>query len=378
MNLSTNNEENKTVANFIFSKTLNDFETYLDFIDWFRDYIENYVKKSKSLQSRKINLFEESFKSSNVRKAYTSKTKFITFFADELKAFCEIQKHFFKVEFLIHYNSKRQLYVDFDTSDKDIKTMIYHVKKDANFKFDIYSSRKFVQWILFFSQLLFSAKTRYWFIELEIVELSWMLRIIKHIVKSVESSSIIYIDHDASLSIAKQTSLTTFFTNKISLRFIRTFKYIQRFDLIIRHKSERLHFVSNALSRLSCADSFENNNRKNENELDTLFVAFMTEMNFEFKKRLLHDYIVNSDWIKFRKILNSNEENDTCIFFTKDNDDIIYRKEINDDSDFFCFQKNVYINLDCERHTVHNSRRRSLLFRSHLWKKKLVHDIFAI
>ena len=83
--------------------------------------------------------------------------------------------------------------------------------------------------------------------------------------------------------------------NKLNLRLIKAFEYIQRFDLIICHKFERLHFVSNALSRLSCVNTLKNDNKKNNNEFDVQFVAFMTEINFKFKKRLLHNYIVNSN-----------------------------------------------------------------------------------
>ena len=50
---------------------------------------------------------------------------------------------------------------------------------------------------------------------------------------------IIYIDHDATLNIAKQTSLFIIFTNKFNLRLIKAFDYFQRFNLNIRHKSNK-------------------------------------------------------------------------------------------------------------------------------------------
>ena len=68
--------------------------------------------------------------------------------------------------------------------------------------------------------------------------------------KSFKHSTIVYIDHDATLSIARQTTLFTSFIDKLNLRFVRAFDYIQRFDFIIKHKLDKLHIVSNALSRL--------------------------------------------------------------------------------------------------------------------------------
>ena len=254
LNLSTNKEKIKVVAKLIFSKTLNDFETYFDFIDWFHDYIESYVEKFEFLQNKKIYLLKESSKSNNVRKFYALKTKFTNFIAEKLNAFHELQKHFFKIEFLIYYDSKRQLYANLNTNEKDIKTMIYHVKNNKNFELSVYSFRKSIQSILLFGRLLSFAEMKYWLTKLEMTELVWMFRKLKHMIKLFNLSSIIYIDHDASLSIAKQISLTISSTDKLYLRFVKAFEYDQRFDLIIRHKSNRLQLVSNALSRFLITD----------------------------------------------------------------------------------------------------------------------------
>ena len=105
LSLSTNKKKIKAVTTLTFSKTLSDFETYLDLIDWFRNYIESYVKKSESFQNRKIRLLKESSKSNNARKAYVCKTKFVKSITKKIHAFQEIQKHFVKAEFLIHFET---------------------------------------------------------------------------------------------------------------------------------------------------------------------------------------------------------------------------------------------------------------------------------
>lgn len=53
------------------------------------------------------------------------------------------------------------------------------------------------------------------------------------------NSTIIFIDYDAILEIVKQTSLITTLMNKLNLRLIRVFDYIQRFELELRHKFEK-------------------------------------------------------------------------------------------------------------------------------------------
>ena len=149
--------------------------------------------------------------------------------------------------------------------------MIYHVNITL---FKEYSFKTSVQFILFLSRLLNSAKTRYWFIELKLIELIWVLRKVRHFVKSSKLSSIIYTDHEAFLKIVKQISLSISSIDKLNLRLVRAFEYIQRFSLIIRHKSEEFHVVSNVLFRLFITNNSLSNSVNNENEFDVLFTAF--------------------------------------------------------------------------------------------------------
>ena len=46
----------------------------------------------------------------------------------------------------------------------------------------------------------------------------------------------IYIDHDVVLKIVKQITFIISSTNKLNLRLIKTFDYVQRFNLKIRYK----------------------------------------------------------------------------------------------------------------------------------------------
>ncbi len=109
-------------------------------------------------------------------------------------------------------------------------------------------------------------------------------------IESFKKSTILFIDHDSVLSIVKQTSLVISFIDKLNLRLIRASKYIQRFNIIIKHKSEKQHIVSDALFRLA---SENDENALDFEELDALFITTLIEMNLTFRKKIIDEYFKN-------------------------------------------------------------------------------------
>ena len=212
--------------------------------------------------------------------------------------------------------------------------MIYHVKENwlqKTFSKIEYSSRTTIESILFLSRLLTSAETRYWLIELKLVDIVWVLKKIRHVVEATNLFTMIYIDHDAVLDIAKQTSLTISFIDKLNLRLMRTSNYIQRFNLNIRHKLEKQHVVSNALSRLATNNVLESVLQKsftNEDELNALFIMFLIEINVDFKQRILNNYKSDLNWQRVIFVLEANDnydENVATLSFYKEKNDLIFR-----------------------------------------------------
>ena len=332
--LSTNEQKLRAIANLTFSRNLTQLETYLELTKWFRQYIKHYASKSEFLQLKKILLLKATLKADNAKKSYAMKIKLAESSNDEITVFETLQKNLFKSTYLVHFDLTKQLYADLNFSDIDMNVMIYHVKSNA-FIFE-YSSRNDVQSIMFLSRLLTSTKTRYWSTELKLAELVWVLRKIRHMIESIKSSTIVYIDHDVALKIAKQISLTTSSTDKLNLRLIRASDYVQRFSLQIRHKSDKFHIVFDALSRLSF-DRAQLSNYFQDDELDVLLhTASLVEMSNEFKNKILQNYKNDSDWIKISKMLNKK---DVLLSFLRKNDDLIYRKEICDDSASFVFRR---------------------------------------
>lgn len=242
------------------------------------------------MQNRKTKLLKFAFILDKVRKAYVFKIK-INSIEQKLNSFQIVQESLFKSTFLIHFNAKQQLYVDLNFSKKnDIETMIYHLDHEWKENVKSYFFRKAVRSLMFLNRLLNSAETRYWSIEFELAELVWVLRKIRHLVESITTITVIYTDHDATLEIIKQITLFISSTDRLNLRLIRASNYVQRFNLNIRHKSDRLHLISNALSRLS-TQLFVS--EINESELNVLFTASLVEMTSEFRKRIITDYIEN-------------------------------------------------------------------------------------
>lgn len=155
-----------------------------------------------------------------------------------------------------------------------------------------------------------SIEQRYWFIKLKLAQLIWILRRIRHFIEFIKLSIIIFIDHDATFEIIKQIFLSILSIDRLNLKLIRVSNYIQRFNLLIKHKFEKLHLISNALFRLSIYDT-----NSDENELNVLLIAILVELTFEFRNRIVTDYIENSSWNFFSKFWNQVKKT-TWIFLS--------------------------------------------------------------
>ena len=329
LNLITFEKKLKTIVKFRFSRIFRQFETYLDLIDWLRDYIAHYVDIFKSLQNKKIELLRDEFIAESAKRFYFSKTRVQHFTAEELISFDALQIVLTKFFYFVHSNLKRQLFIDLNVSKKfDFDVMFYYVKKVYfdQFEFDKYFFRHVIKSIFFLSRLLIDVETRYWFIELKIVDIVWILKKTRHIVEISSNKTIVYIDHEFALDIANQITMTTISIDKFNLRLVRASNYIQRFNLDIRHKSNKQHIVSDVLSRL-VNDNINASVIRNfdENEFDALFTISLIEMKKNFRNRIFDDYKIDLNWQKINQILNVDDENVAKLFFCKRKNDLIFR-----------------------------------------------------
>jgi hypothetical protein len=152
-----------------------------------------------------------------------------------------------------------------------------------------------IEFIVFLSKILTLTEKRYWSIELEIAAMMWIVKKLHHMIKASKHSTIIWTDHSIIVSIIKQTKMSISNTNKLNLRLVRIDMYLSQFDLNVRHKSDRDHIISNALSRLSF---FNNSTEEITNTLKNVkvYVETLIEMSFTFKTRLIEIYKSDREW----------------------------------------------------------------------------------
>ena len=311
------------ITSLLFSINFKKLNTFLDFIDWLRSFIERYVQRVQFLQKRKIALIRElsiNIKKST-RKRKTTKIQFYEFIYEKLQFFKNLKKTFRFLTFLTHYDRKRKLFVDLNSSKNwNFVDMMYHVKKNSNDDF----SRIKIQSIMFFNRCFNETEKNYWFTELKITEIVWIIRKIRHMIESNECFSIIiYIDHSAIVSISRQINLITFNTDKLNLRFIRISQYLFDFNLQVKHKIKKFNVIFDVLSRLQTdviinekIDVFETLYEvlihlcKNDliivfsKSLSIYHITFVKLTN-EFKIRLQKVYNKNNHWFKILKMFTS-------------------------------------------------------------------------
>ncbi len=140
--------------------------------------------------------------------------------------------------------------------------MIFHVKENS--EEDIIFKRANIELIMFLSKILISAKTRYWFIELEMTDVVWVVRKVRHLIKSSRKSfTIIFTNHSILISIIKQITLNTSNIDKLNLRLVRVSQYLSVLFIDIKIKSEKFHIILDALFRLFF---IMNKNKSREND----------------------------------------------------------------------------------------------------------------
>ena len=133
-------------------------------------------------------------------------------------------------------------------------------------------------------------------------------------VKLAKTSTIVYTDHAAIVLIARQTNLmTTKATDKLNLQIIWALKYLQQFNLDIRHKPGKTHIIPDALSCLaSCKETARSNVK---DELEALAAAVqeiwanpttLVELSNDFNENLKTGYKNNLSWTCVQNIVTSN------------------------------------------------------------------------
>ena len=304
--LSTAKKKLETIIKLSFFKTLKKLETYLEMIEYLRDYILYYAQKVESLQIRKTMLLKNESIQELKRRTFSKETFLKKSITKKLDAFEQLQADFARSSWLTHFDKSRILHVDVNVSKKEFEVIVYHLKKKRDFKDHKISSKKDVDSILFLSKILTSMKSRYWPTKLEMTELIWTIRRTAHMMKSSNHVTIIYIDHEAISRIVDQIKLSSTNIDKQNLKLVRIFMYLSQFRVEIRHRSEKFNIILDVLSRLSTKkrelikridlETYDNIVKDSTNDETHAFVVTLIAMSLEFRKKILNEYFKKKSW----------------------------------------------------------------------------------
>ena len=281
------------------------------------------------MQVRKTSLTKKlsitSIKIESIRKKQSIRLLVDKSIDEKRKFFVKLQDAFVNLIFLIHFNLNRKLYINLNAFKSwEFTIMMYHVEKDSNDDF----LKTIVQFFL--NKLLNEIEKNYWLIKLKMTKIIWVIKHVRHMIDFIKKSfTIIYIDHFVVVSIFKQITLTIFDTNKLNLRLVRVSQYLFNFNVIIRHKFNKLNVILDALSRLFDKLFTQVNVNDKTNILNVLYEhsiylskhewrciiiqklsiiiyhVTLIKMSNEFKQRLKIVYTSNKYWKKMFDILKS-------------------------------------------------------------------------
>ena len=133
--------------------------------------------------------------------------------------------------------------------------------------------------------------TRYWFTELEMCDLIWIVKRVRHMIETIKNIIVVFTNHIVNTFIVKQTTMNSSNTDKLNLRLVRAFVYLSQFRLKMKYKSEKNHVVSNALSRLAFDNEQIDRNSEDKFDLNTYHEKIIDSSNnfdcYAFQKTLI-------------------------------------------------------------------------------------------
>ena len=128
--LITTTDKLKAIIELIFSKILKNLETYLEMINYFRDYVFYYAQKSEFLQRRKTALLRDKSIKKIARKKFSKRTILDESSQKKLIFYKILREDFSQQNWLTHFSIIRVLFADINVSKYEFDVMIYHVKKN--------------------------------------------------------------------------------------------------------------------------------------------------------------------------------------------------------------------------------------------------------
>ena len=165
----TSEKKLAAIIKLIFSKIFKKLKIYVKLTNWMRNYISYYAQILKLLQKRKILFLKNKFNKNNFKKRFSIVRILKELIIEKYESYQHLQKIFSKSSFFIHFNSHRSFFINVNAfKQMNIDVMIFHVVSDS--ESDEIFIKNQIQFIMFLSKRLLSVETKYWFTELEIID----------------------------------------------------------------------------------------------------------------------------------------------------------------------------------------------------------------
>ena len=140
--------------------------------------------------------------------------------------------------------------------------MVYHLK--ITYLNSENPKRTDIEPIFFFNRMFNEAEIKYWPTELEMADLVWVIRKIRHMIENAKQPIVIFTDFTLNISIAKQTILVNNNNGKFNFRLVRAFIYFSQFPLNVKYRPGKNHVIPGAFSRLSSGNGPGTLSRNND------------------------------------------------------------------------------------------------------------------
>lgn len=312
LGMTTTQEKLEAILSLRFPQTFKHLEAYLGKTGYLRQYVSYYAQKADSLQQRKTRLLKDAPVKGQARKKYSARTLLTEPSSEELDSFNQLQSAFSRASFLVHFDSKRGLFIDVDASkERGFGVTVYHIKDVTNPEnITTPPSRTALEPIMFLSKMLSTAEKNYWPTELEMAGLIWAVRKLRLMISSSDFPVTIFTDHGSNPAIVAQTKLTSSSVDRLNLKLVRASMYLSQFRIRVFHRSGKSNIIPDALSRLptvrhNTADLTVDSLDIDGFNLDTAdnLSGTLVQMADDFRSKLITGYTEDPTWKPIRSML---------------------------------------------------------------------------
>ena len=207
-----NSSRIKTIISWLISRTIKEIQSFLEFCNFYKKFIEDYSNIAKAL----INA------TTNIKFNWTNEKQI---------SFQNFQQTFIKVSFLKHFDSEKQIRLKTDASEFEIATILTQLYENTHFHSMTFHFRKLKQF-----------ERNYVTHDQELLAIVNAFKVWRHYLKEFTHKIIVLCDHNNLKFFMSSKSLTK--------RQAHWAEFLTDFDFIIEHKSDKRN-SANASSRKS-------------------------------------------------------------------------------------------------------------------------------